>query len=71
MWNNSYRTDNGKLLVERMKDGSIPVDRLTDHGKRFHDGYDEMYLDYFKTYLGSVSRYLQNKRLADQPYRGE
>lgn len=38
--------------------------------KDVYKGYWELWTYKFKTYLGSVSRYTQNQRLKERPYRG-
>ena len=43
----------------------------TNYGDGFDKGYEDLYLEKFKLYLGSCSRYMMNQRLKDEPYRGE
>lgn len=64
-----YRADHGKDLVRMMKDGTIQKDVLPDNGTEFHGDYEQIYLETFMDYLGSVGRYLQNERLNVEPYK--
>lgn len=66
-----YRTDHGKELVEMMKDGRIPKETFKNDELEFHGGYEQLRLEQFITYLGGVSRCLQNRRLKNLPYTGE
>lgn len=67
---NRYRTDKGKVLVDMIKSDQITKDILNDYDCVFHGAYEQLHYDNFRLYLGSVSRYLQNKRLELIDYNG-
>ena len=66
-----YRTKNGELLVTMIKNGVIKKDISINHGRLFHGAYEQLHLDHFKHYLGTVSRHLQNNRLETRGYDGD
>lgn len=65
-----YCTNEGQNLVALIRNGSIKKDFRPNHGEVFHGGVEENALYDFKIYLGSLSRFLQNKRLKENHYNG-
>ena len=62
----------GERLIQKIKDGTIQKDALSDTNEfDFHGGYEQLYFYKFSTYLGSVSRYILDMKLGDLPYIGE
>ena len=58
----------GKKLVLDLRNHVIVKDYLSNHGRDFHGGYEQLYLDKFQNYLGSVSRHVCNMQLKEVSY---
>lgn len=60
----------GKKLIYAIENNMIVKDYLPNHGNTFHGGYEELYLNKFRTYLGSASRAIINRGLNKENYNG-
>lgn len=58
----------GQKLVSDLRNHIIIKEYLSNHGRDFHGGYEQLYSDKFKNYLGSVSRHICNKQLKEVSY---
>lgn len=70
MMNNESTSSPGKRLIQAIKEKKICKDHLPNTGKEFHGGYEELYLYTFKLYESSVSRYILNQQITEEPYNG-
>ncbi|QWT52204.1 hypothetical protein [Eubacterium sp. MSJ-33] len=61
---------NGEKLIIAIRERKILKDNRPNHGLDFYGGYEELYRQRFHNYLGSCSRYLENKRLNVREYHG-
>jgi len=66
-----HKTDNDHPCIDCKSSGYSNPSEYTNYGDGFDKGYEDLYLEKFKLYLGSCSRYMMNQRLKDEPYRGE
>ncbi len=60
----------GQKLIISIKEKKIKKDNRTNHGRDFYGGYEQLHKDRFHGYLGSCSRYLDNRRLKEREYYG-
>lgn len=70
MMNNENGLSGGKQLIFELRNHEIVKDLLGNHGYEFHGGYEELYADKFKDYLGSVSRHIRNSHIIEECYYG-
>ena len=57
------KEEKGWKLIGMIKDGTITPGVPKNHDRRFSGSYEQLHLDSFRVYLGTVSRHLQNKRI--------
>ncbi len=60
----------GKQFVEKIINGDLLKDFRPNHGRKFDEGYDKLYLYKFKIYLGTASHYILSQKLEDLEYEG-
>lgn len=60
-----------KKFIAAIKEGTIAVDRRSNHGEEFYGAHEKQHSEIFSDYLGSCVRYLTNKRLKEQKYHGQ
>lgn len=59
-----------KQFIQDLKSGKIEVDKRPNHGEEFYGAYEKLHAEIFHDYLGSCTRYLDNKRLKELKYHG-
>lgn len=67
---NRLAEERADKFISAIREKKIVVDNRPNHGRDFFGPYEQLHKHRFYSYLGSCSRYIENKYIEERKYHG-